>query len=261
MRTLGVAGLVIVLAVGACSKGEGGGAPGAWPADRTFYSTSVTEDSKPRALVRGTRIELRFFADGRLDALTGCNHLGGDGRIEGGRLLLGDLSMTEMACDQDRMDQDTWFSTFLGARPTWTLAGDELTLATERAKVVLLDRRAADPDRPLMGTRWVVDTIINDDVASSVPGGTEAFLTLDGDGTVLGHTGCRAVRGDATVTDTTIRFSSVGGLDATCTGDAATLHAAVATILREEVTYRIDGPTLSLTTLDQGVGLRLRAAD
>jgi len=35
----------------------------------------------------------------------------------------------------------------------------------------------------------------------------------------------------------------------------------VATVLREEVAYRVDGPTLSLTTLDRGVGLRLRAAD
>jgi heat shock protein HslJ len=259
MRTLGTVGLVAVLAVGACGQANDGGAGGAWPADRTFYSTSVTEESRPRALAPDTRVELQFFPDGRLAARAGCNHLGGNGRIEDGRLVLGDLSMTDMACDPDRMDQDTWLAAFLGARPAWTLSGDDLTLATDRATIVLRDRRAVDPDRPVTGTRWVVDTIINGDIASSVAGGTEAFLTIDGAGAVLGHTGCRAVRGRATVTDTTIRFTDVGGLDNTCTGDAARLHDAVATILREEVRYRVDGPTLSLTTLDQGVGLRLRA--
>jgi predicted nucleic acid-binding Zn ribbon protein len=49
-------------------------------------------------------------------------------------------------------------------------------------------------------------------------------------------------------------------LEEGCVGDAARLHDAVATILREEVTYRIEGPTLALTTTDRGVGLRLRAA-
>jgi heat shock protein HslJ len=258
---LGVAGLVAVLALGACAGGEGGGAPGAWPADRTFFSTSVFEESRPRALVPDTRVEIRFFPDGRLDAQSGCNHLGGNGRIEDGRLVLGDLSMTEMACDQDRMDQDTWLGTFLGARPRWTLTGDDLTLATDRAMIVLRDRRTVDPDRPVIGTRWVVDTIINDDIASSVPAGTEAFLTIDDRGAVLGHTGCRAIRGDATLTETTIRFANVGGLDGTCVGDAARLHDAVAMVLREEVRYRVDGPALSLTTLDHGVGLLLRAAD
>jgi heat shock protein HslJ len=261
MRTLSVAGLVIVLALGGCAKGQGGGAAGGWPADRTFVSTSVFEESLPRSLVSGTRVELRFFPDGRLDAQAGCNHLGGNGRIEDGRLVLADLGTTDMACDRDRMDQDTWLGTFLGARPAWTLTGDDLTLATDRAMIVLRDRRTLDPDRPLTGTRWVVDTIINDDIASSVPAGTEAFLTIDGDGAVLGHTGCRAVRGEATVTETTVRFADVGGLDGACTADAGRLHAAVATILREEVTYRVDGPFLRLSTLDHGVGLRLRAAD
>jgi heat shock protein HslJ len=260
--TLAVAGLVGALALGGCGRAEGGGGPGGpgeWPADRTFYSTAVTDGATPRALAPGTRIELRFFADGRLSAQAGCNHLGGDGRVEDGRLVLGDLSMTEMGCDPLRMAQDTWLSTFLGARPTWTLAGDELRLRGGEVEIVLADRRVADPDRPLLGTRWVVDTIINDDIASSVPAGTEAFLTFDQDG-VLGHTGCRAIRGDVTVTETTLRFTSVGGLDGQCVGGAATTHDAMATILREEVTYRVEGPTLSLTTADHGVGLRLRAA-
>jgi heat shock protein HslJ len=165
--------------------------------------------------------------------------------------------MTEMACDGPRADQDTWLSAFLGARPTWTLAGDDLRLRGGTVELVLVDRRIADPDRPLVGTRWVVDTIISGDAASSVPTGVEAFLTFDADGGVLGHTGCRAIRGEATVTGSTILFASVGGLQDACVGDAARMHTAVAAVVRGEVSYRIEGPTLTLTA--GGAGLRLRA--
>jgi heat shock protein HslJ len=259
IEVLAVVGLVAVLTTTACSRATPGGSPGGWPADRTFYSTGVTEGSKPHPLVPGTRIELRFFADGRLDAQAGCNHLGGNGRIEDGTLVLGDLSMTEMGCDPERMRQDTWLSTFLGSRPEWVLAGNVLRLRGPAVEIVLADRQVADPDRALVGQRWVVDTIITDTAASSVPAGVQAFLTFAGDGSVLGHTGCRAVRGQAAVTATTIRFSSVGGLDGECTGAAALLHDAMAAVLRGEVTYRIEGPLLTLTTPIGGV--RLRADD
>ena len=256
VKALAVVVLVAALATTACSRATPAAAPGAWPADRTFYSTGVTEGAQPRPLVPGTRIELRFFADGRLDAQAGCNHLGGEGRIEDGRLVLGDLSMTEMGCDPERMRQDTWLSTFLGSRPEWALAANVLRLRGPAVEIVLADRQVADPDRALVGQRWVVDTIITDTAASSVPAGVQAFLTFAGDGSVLGHTGCRAIRGRATVTATTIRFSSVGGLDGHCTGAAALLHDAVAAVLGGEVTYRIEGPLLTLTTATGGVRLR-----
>ncbi len=106
--------MFLILALGvtvtACGRGVGAGAGsgGDWPAGRRFQSTAVTEAGKDRPLVAGTRIDLSFFDDGRLSAQAGCNTIGGSGRIDGDRLVLGDgLSMTEMGCDGPRHSQDT----------------------------------------------------------------------------------------------------------------------------------------------------------
>ena len=39
------------------------------------------------------------------------------------------------------------------------------------------DREVADPDRPLEGTRWVVDGIVAGDAVLSIPAGVTAALT------------------------------------------------------------------------------------
>jgi heat shock protein HslJ len=248
-----------ILGLGGCGRASAGSG-GEWPGDRAFYSTAVTKGGRPHDLVPGTRIELRFFEDGRVSAQAGCNHLGGDGRIEGGRLVLGEMSMTEMGCDQARMDQDRWLGGFLGSRPTWALAGVALTLRGGDVEIQLADRDVVDPPRPLAGTRWVVDTIVDGDTASSVPAGRAAVVVFDGRGGVRADTGCFEIAGRAEVTATVIHFSGVGGDPVPCPSPAATTHAAVAGVLDGPVTYRITGPRLTLTGSDgQGLGLRAEA--
>ncbi len=111
-----VACLLAGLALWACGPqpSASGGGGGGWPDNRTFLSTSVTEDTKDRPLVAGTRISLQFFAEGRMSAQAGCNHLGGNGTIEDDRLVLDEMSTTEMGCDPARMEQDTWLGELPG---------------------------------------------------------------------------------------------------------------------------------------------------
>jgi hypothetical protein len=61
-------------------------------------------------------------------------------------------------------------------------------ITVRAAAITLVDRTVANPDRALIGTRWVVDTLITSDVASSVPAGVVAFLQLGTDGRVHGST-------------------------------------------------------------------------
>ena len=95
--------------------------------------------------------------------------------------------MTEMACPGGRMEQDTWVADFLSAGPRMSLDGDQLTLTGSTITMVLTDRRVVDPDRPLAGTRWVVDTIFQGDTASSG--------ALGGTGRAR-HRRIRRIRGD-----------------------------------------------------------------
>ena len=250
---------VLVMAAGC---GEGAGAT--IQADdslegRTFLAESVTENGEPRDLVEGTGIRLEFTADGELRANAGCNHLFTDVDIREDRLDVGLVGGTEMGCDQDLHDQDTWLAAFLESDPEWALDGDRLTLTAGTTEMVLLDRRVADPDRSLEGTRWVVDTIITGDAASSMFAGTEdlAWLMIDGD-RFTASSGCREVDGSVAVDDDRLRFSDAVQTDPICPPELEEVDTVLLTILTGEVDYEITANRLRLDHPD-GVGLGLHA--
>jgi heat shock protein HslJ len=229
------------------------------PWGRDFLSTAVTGKGQARALRAGTRIRLSFTDDGRLVASAGCNSMGGQAEVRDGRLVVAELAQTEMGCDPDRHAQDQWLAEFLGSRPRLDLVDDELTLTGESAEIRLQDREVADPDRPLKGTRWVVDTVSDGDAASSVPQGPEAHMTI-GDGTFGGSTGCNQMGGNAAVDDAagTITFSDVIATKMACEDDKMALERAVLSVLAGEVSYEIKADRLTLTH-PSGNGLGLHA--
>jgi heat shock protein HslJ len=226
---------------------------------RTFLSTAVTENGQPKQLVAGTRILVNFAADGtKIGANAGCNHMGGDARVENGKLIVGELAQTLMGCDQGRNEQDAWVATLLTAKPTIQLSGAELVIKSATAEVRLVDRKVADPDRPLAGTLWTVESIIDGQVASSIPMRAVAHFTLNPDGAFSGNTGCNQMGGTIVVSATTLRFSGVFTTKMACEPDRMRLEQAVLDVLRDEVTYRIDADALHLSH-PSGKGLVLRA--
>lgn len=225
---------------------------------RTFLSTGVVEGGQPKQLVAGTRIRLNFAEDGtRIGANAGCNHMGGEARVERGRLLVGDLAMTAMGCDGGRNEQDDWLARFLSGTPSVRISGAELVLSSATSEIRLLDRKVADPDRPLTGTRWTVDAIIDRDVAGSIQG-VVAHLTLTTDGRFTGNTGCNQMGGSAVPTATAIRFSDVLTTKMACEPHRMQLEQAVLDVLQDEVKYQVDADVLSLRH-PSGKGLSLRA--
>jgi heat shock protein HslJ len=265
MRTRrSLAALLLVLLVGAAcgdpatSAGADRGSDDPW--GRDFLSTAVTERGQDRPLVTGTRIRLSFTDDGRLAASAGCNSMSGQAEVSDGRLMVADLATTEMGCDPDRHAQDQWLAEFLGSRPRFDLVEHELTLTGESAEIRLQDREVADPDRPLHGTRWVVDTIYDGDAASSVPQGAEAHMTF-GDGTFGGSTGCNQMGGNAAADEGagTIAFSDVIATKIACEDDRMALERAVLAVLDGTVAYEIEADRLTLTH-PGGRGLGLRAS-
>ena len=231
------------------------------PWGRTFLSTSVTENGQPRPLVAGTRITLGFVDDGhRLAAQAGCNSMGGQASFEAGRLVVDDLATTEMGCDPPRHSQDEWLASFLTSRPEWSWVGSTLTLDNGRTRIELEDREVANPDRPLRGTKWVVDTIVDGETASSVPAGADAHIVIDDGDQFAGNTGCNGMGGKAVVhrDRSTITFSEVISTKMACSDDRMRLEEAVLDTLDGDVAYRIEADVLHLDGSD-GHGLRLRA--
>jgi heat shock protein HslJ len=261
VRTRPLASLVLALGLsvvaGACGGDDDDGRarsgdapaapdqPAASLADRAFLSTAITEDGQARPLVDGTRISLQFV-DGRLVAVAGCNTLQGQVAIEPDRLVLDQLEVTEMGCDPERHAQDDWLAGVLAAGPAYTLDGDSLRLESGTTVVELTDREVADPDRPLEGTVWRLDGLVDGDVASSVPAGSEANLVFaDGD-VSFDVVGCNQGRAPVTVDDGTLDVGELVTTRMACTGPAAELEGALVAVLDGEITFGVEADTLTL---------------
>lgn len=238
--------LALAASTTACTSG-----PSATLDGRTFLSTAVAGAD----LVPGSRIRLTF-QDGNLGASAGCNSMGGAYRLEGDRLVTGQMSMTEMACEEPLMQQDTWLAAFLGGA-TVRLNADTLVLTNGAVSVTLLDTEVATPDLPIEGTRWVLDGIVTGDAVSSVPAGVTAAIRING-GRIDVEAGCNTGGGAVDVTADTLTFGPIALTKRGCEAGPAAVEQAVMAVLSAPVGYVIDADVL---TLDAGAsGLIFRAS-
>jgi heat shock protein HslJ len=220
---------------------------------RTFLSTEIMGHD----LVAGTRVQISFHDD-QLSASAGCNTLGGAFTVEdGGLTLSSELFSTAMGCEDDLATQDEWLAGFLTDGPQVELNGDSLSLTGGEVTMEMLDETAADPARPLTGTEWIVESIIDAESASSVPSGVDPptlLITDEGDAPVF--TGCN--RGGATVAiaDSSLIFGPMRLTKMACGSDAASVEASVVAVLDGEVRYAIEGSQLSLSNADHGLDYR-----
>lgn len=224
------------------------------PLEATYVVTGVTEDGKPRSLVKGSEIRLAF-ADGQLRITAGCNSMSGAYRLDGTRLSVESLATTEMGCPQPLMEQDTWVAG-LFADPVQLSTGTDAAIISGGVVLALADRETVSPDKKLVGTRWVLDTIgsssddesSSDGSASSVGQGVEAYVVLKADGTVDVHDGCNGGSGSAVVAGDTITWGQRSQTLIGCTDPAVEqTQDAFARVLEGETRFRIDEKTLTVT--------------
>lgn len=236
-----------------------GGAGGSDGLDgRVFLSTTVTDGGADRPLVDDTQIRLTFD-DGTVGASAGCNTFGGDYTLDGGVLVVTGGAMTEMGCDEPRMAQDEWLFALLGDRPAVALDGDRLTLTAGDVVIELVDEETASPDRPLVGTRWTLESILEgsgpDGSVSNVPEGIEAWIVFADDGTLSVELGCNGGSGSYEVEGDRILVADLASTDIGC--DAMSVETAFTAVLQADPTYAVDADRLTLRT-DAG-GLDFRA--
>lgn len=216
---------------------------------REFLSTSV----EGHQLVEGTVVRIGF-ADGTLSINAGCNTIFGGYTIDGTTLRADALGQTDMACDTDLMAQDRWLTDVISLSPTLALDGDTLTITgVAGATIELLDRTVADPDRPLVGTRWVADGMRLQDAVSTLPEDVTVSITFesntDGDRALV-EAGCNRGSAEVTITDDAITFGPLGLTKMMCEADAMEVEAFVVALLDGEVSYRIDAANLTLDSAD-----------
>lgn len=259
-------GLAAMLSTTACA-GTQAGAPTSVRTDlagQTYQATEIEENGTTRKPAAGTTIELSFGADGTLDATAGCNSISAEIETDGNRLALTGMAMTEKFCPAVG-DQEQWLADFLTTGPAWHLDGDRLALDHDGTVLRLLDRRIADPDRPLTVTRWKLDIIEtgptgadDDAVTSAVPSVADAFLTIAPDGTLTGSTGCNTMSAQVQISGDHLIVGDVTTTRKGCPDEVATIERAVLATLQQTVGYRVNGAVLTLTG-PAGTGLQMSA--
>ncbi|WP_330249802.1 META domain-containing protein [Nocardia sp. NBC_00565] len=105
----------------------------------------MTENGRPRFLVRGTRITLWFVDEThRLSAHAGGNTVMFEVDTDSGVLKTRSPFSTVLSFAPALIDQDAWLTEFLLRAPAWTTANGTLILTGDRTTIELQQT----PDRP-----------------------------------------------------------------------------------------------------------------
>ena len=205
--------------------------------------------------VANTTLRLSF-KETELGFSGGCNSYFGTYSLCDGKLCVSSLGSTDIGCEPALQAQDTWVSGFLQGSPTLTQAGPALTLSGDGATLELLDREVADPDRPLTGRTWTVDTFIDGDSASNFPGQGSPTLQFAADGSLTVFTTCNTGNGSYTRDGDTLTIAPVLYTEAGCgtAGSAQAEERVMQVMTAGEVTVAIDSARLTITRGTLGLG-------
>ncbi len=88
-------------------------------------------------------VTLEFGADGQAGGSAGCNSYGGDYRVEGGSLVMGEIIRTLMACADERVnEQENRYLAALQSAGPFEISGDQLVIQYGDGQDVLNLKRA-----------------------------------------------------------------------------------------------------------------------
>jgi heat shock protein HslJ len=216
--------------------------------------------------VPGTTLRVSFSEGEQGDVFgfsAGCNSHSGSYRIRDGALLLSNVTSTLIGCPQNLAQQDHTLSEFFGSQPMVILDGDRLTLTSGDVVLEFVDREVADPDRPLSGPTWVVDTFIDGPATSNLALSQSPTLLFDGDGSVDIDTGCNTGRGTWNLEGDQLTLAGMNYTEIGCAEpNAATAEASVQAVMTDGmVTVEIEAARLTLMRGELGLSASARNQD
>ncbi|MFC3573312.1 META domain-containing protein [Streptomyces yaanensis] len=202
---------------------------------------------------------LRIDDHGQAHGNYGCNSFGAPATVRGDRIDLGPAQSTDMACEKAPMAFEAAFSR--------TLADGSLTAAVDRNELTLT---AEDGDRvrltkengaPLYGTRWQVTSLVDGDVASSLPAAAtgRVWFVLDKEsGTASGSLGCNRFTARATVRDGHLTLGAPRTTRKMCDASLMNTEKTLSGLFGRPLAYAIDHRSATLTS-ENGKGVNVVA--
>lgn len=213
-------------------------------------------------LVAGSSVHLIFEGE-KVSVSGGCNSMGGEYRVDGGRLVVAELSSTNRGCPPALLAQDQQLGAFLSARPRLMRSGDQLALSSDAGMVLrFLDREVADPDRPLVDTVWAIDTLIDEHSFGSSPTSVSPLVQFARDGSVHIRSTCNSGVGRYTADGDSITLTNVVYSEEACgqTADAGLEQRVKAVLHAGTLTFEIEARRLTLMRDNVGLGAQAQVA-
>ncbi|WP_200306275.1 META domain-containing protein [Streptomyces adelaidensis] len=214
---------------------------------------SLTVDGKTAQAPGGAY--LKIADDGEVNGNYGCNTFGSTAAFEDDGIDFEAARSTEMACGDAPMKFEESFARALDAEKfTAETTDGGLTLTTADGDTVKLSE---EKPAELYATKWRVDSLLDHDVASSLPEAAEgkAWFTLDKKaGTVNGSLGCNEVSARATVSDDKITLGNPRTTRKMCSDSLMATERALLEVFKGTVEYRIDHRSITLTS-ENNVGI------
>ena len=237
------------------SPSDNGPAPGSL--DGTWVLVQGSHEGNALPMPADALIDMRI--DGAMVGGTAaCNSWFGEVAIGERSMSFSGVGQTEMACEEDRMAAERAYLAALADVAAFEVAADTLTLRGPGVELVF-SRQAPVADADLVGTTWLLDSIVEGDAVSSTVG-ADAHLVFGVDGSLTGSTGCRTFGGTwATDGGGQLVISDVASDGQACPGELARQDQNMLETLSGRVRADVDGNRLTITAPD-GTGLSFRAS-
>ncbi len=185
-----------------------------------------------------------------------CNGYGARYRLPHGGLSLSRFAHTEMACEPALMEAEAAYLRALeAANERVELEGGQLVVTGDGVELRFRPLSRV-PEADVVATRWVLETLLRGDVATS-PAGEPAVLHLSGEGTFRGSTGCRGLSGTWRIHGDEIVFPTMSA-DGDCPEGLREQDDHVVAVLADGFQAEVDADRLTVTDAD-GSGLVYRA--
>ena len=188
-----------------------------------------------------------------------CNSYGA--RIERpitGGVTIGEVGMTAMACDAAVMVSEAQYVDALSRVEEIVPEGERLVLRGDDVTLEFV-RLPPIPTAELVGTTWLIETVVVGDIAAA-PVGDPATLLLTDDGRMEGSTGCRSFTGTWVEAGNQIQATRLAMGDEECAAEFAEQDSHVVSVIGDGFQPSVEGDLLTLMD-PGGVGLVYRAED
>lgn len=195
------------------------------------------------------------FREGQVGGNAGCNSYFGGYELDGNRLTVGSVGMTEMYCfPEELMAQEGQYLAALQSAAAFKIDGDRLEITQAGGEPVLVYSVLPVPEpASLIGSPWLLTAIsTGQDGIASVLAGTEVTAMFADGGNMSGSAGCNNYQASYQLEGDRITIGPAAATMMMCPGPEGIMEqeSAYLSALESVANYHIVGANLELADVE-----------